>query len=100
MNIVFLLLVLLLLIGAAGWATSAVLLRVQRLERRVDRMDRRLGLILDHLGVVEPEPAGMDGVRALLRDDRTVEAVKAYRAATGADLVEAKAAVESMSGHA
>lgn len=93
MNDLFLLLM---LVATAAWITSAVTLRLRRLERRADRAERRLGLILDHLGIVEPEPAGLDGVRALLRDGHRIEAIKAYRSATGADLVEAKAAVEAL----
>lgn len=93
MNDLFLLLM---LVATAAWITATVTLRLQRLERRADRAERRLGLILDHLGVVEPEPAGLDGVRALLHDGRRIEAIKAYRGATGAGLAEAKSAVEAL----
>lgn len=93
MNDLFLLLM---LIGTAAWITATVSRRLQRLERRADRAERRLGLVLDHLGIVEPEPAGLDEVRALLRDGRRIEAIKAYRGATGAGLVEAKSAVEAL----
>ncbi|MFD3547548.1 hypothetical protein ACFWUW_18425 [Streptomyces sp. NPDC058655] len=83
-------------IAVAAGITSTLALRIRRLERTADRAERRLGLLLDHLGVAEPEPAGLDGVRALLREGRTIEAIKAYRGATGAGLAEAKAAVEAL----
>ncbi|MCM1971921.1 MULTISPECIES: hypothetical protein [unclassified Streptomyces] len=84
------------LIAAIGWIVATVILRIKEMERATDRLERRLGLLLDHFGIVEPEPAGMDGVRALAAEGRTVEAIKAYREATGAGLVEAKQAVEAL----
>ncbi|CAM5526836.1 hypothetical protein SAVIM338S_04054 [Streptomyces avidinii] len=92
MNTIFLLLA---LIGTASWITSTVVLRMKALERRADGMERRLGLVLDHFGIEEPEPAGLEGVRALAADGRTIEAIKAYRETTGASLLEAKRAVEA-----
>ncbi|MGW6687436.1 hypothetical protein [Streptomyces sp. NPDC054961] len=93
MNTLFLLLALL---GTATWITSTVVLRMKALERRADGLERRLGLVLDHFGIEEPEPAGLEGVRALASEGRTVEAIKAYREATGAGLLEAKRAVEAL----
>nr|WSX50637.1 hypothetical protein OG409_17810 [Streptomyces sp. NBC_00974] len=92
MNTLFLLLALL---GTAAWITSTVVIRMKALERRADGLERRLGLVLDHFGIEEPEPAGLEGVRALAAGGRTIEAIKAYREATGASLLEAKRAVES-----
>ncbi|MFE6835248.1 hypothetical protein ACFVFI_10500 [Streptomyces sp. NPDC057705] len=93
MNTVFLLVM---LIGTAGWITSTVSLRVKSLQLKADRMERRLALVLDHLGIEEPEPAGMDEVRALIAADRQISAIKAYRQITGAGLAEAKLAVEAL----
>ncbi|MEU2395277.1 hypothetical protein [Streptomyces sp. NPDC007369] len=90
------LVLLLAVLACAAWTASTVTLRTKALERRAERLERRLGLVLDHLGIEEPEPAGLEGVRALLREGRTIEAIKAYRAATGADLAEAKRAVEEL----
>ncbi|MFF4100134.1 hypothetical protein [Streptomyces sp. NPDC001903] len=87
---------LLALIATASWITSTVTLRMKALERRSERLERRLGLVLDHFGIEEPEPAGLDGVRALVRDGRTVEAIRVYRRVTGAGLLEAKQAVEAL----
>ncbi|MEU7063826.1 hypothetical protein ACIA6C_21040 [Streptomyces sp. NPDC051578] len=94
MTVLYLLLA---LIVTTAWVTSTVTLRMKALERRADRLERRLGLVLEHFGIEEPEPAGMDEVRALARDGRTVEAIRAHRRATGSDLLEAKQAVEALS---
>ncbi|MEU7551040.1 hypothetical protein AB0B01_01550 [Streptomyces sp. NPDC044571] len=94
MTMLFLLLA---LIATASWITSTVTLRMKALERRTERLERRLGLVLDHFGIEEPEPAGLDEVRALVRDGRPVEAIRVYRRTTGADLREAKAAVDALS---
>ncbi|MFG2983229.1 ribosomal protein L7/L12 [Streptomyces sp. NPDC048258] len=93
MNTVFLLVM---LVATAGWITSTVTLRVQSLQLKADRTERRLALVLDHFGIEEPEPAGMDEVRALLAADRKISAIKAYRRITGAGLAEAKLAVEAL----
>ncbi|MER7463988.1 hypothetical protein [Streptomyces sp. NPDC097981] len=93
MNTLFLLLALL---GTAAWITSTATLRMKALERRSERLERRLGLLLDHFGIEEPEPAGLDEVRALARDGRTVDAIRVYRRVTGAGLAEAKQAVEAL----
>ncbi|MFE9633231.1 ribosomal protein L7/L12 [Streptomyces sp. NPDC006463] len=93
MNTVFLLVM---LVATAGWITSTVTLRVQSLQLKVDRTERRLALVLDHFGIEEPEPAGMDEVRAHLMADRKISAIKTYRRITGAGLAEAKTAVEAL----
>ncbi|MFF2787623.1 hypothetical protein ACFVT6_12765 [Streptomyces sp. NPDC058049] len=94
MNTVFLLVM---LVATAGWITSTVTLRVQSLQNKADRMERRLALVLDHFGIEEPEPAGMDEVRAHLRAGRQISAIKEYRRITGAGLAEAKLAVDALS---
>ncbi|MEU9718845.1 hypothetical protein [Streptomyces sp. NPDC047976] len=93
MNTLFLTLALL---AVAGWITSTLNLKVRALEDKAARLERRLGLVLDHFGIEEPEPAGMDEVRALVRDGRTISAIKVYRQITGAGLAEAKRAVEAL----
>ncbi|KIR65735.1 MULTISPECIES: hypothetical protein [Micromonospora] len=66
-------------------------------EARLAEIDRRLQLVMDHLGVVDrrPEPPG---VREYLARGQKIQAIKAYREATGADLRTAKEAVEAMMG--
>jgi hypothetical protein len=79
-----------LLAGFAG-----VEARIKRTDRRIARVDQKLDLILDHLGLRQADPA-LDQVTALLRDGKKFQAIKVYREITGADLKEAKDAVERM----
>jgi ribosomal protein L7/L12 len=69
--------------------------KLGRTDRRVARVERQLDLILDHLGVRE-DPQHLPQVTALLREGKKIQAIKAYREATGADLKEAKDAVDRM----
>ncbi|SCG71620.1 hypothetical protein [Micromonospora coxensis] len=62
---------------------------------RLAEIERRLDLVMRHLGVVDPGPA-LPGVRAHLARGEKIQAIKAYREATGADLRTAKEAVEAM----
>jgi ribosomal protein L7/L12 len=80
----------LLLTGFAGVET-----RIKRTDRRIARIEQKLDLVLDHLGVRQVDP-DLDQVTALLRDGRKIQAIKAYREITGAGLKEAKEAVERM----
>ncbi|WP_030679489.1 ribosomal protein L7/L12 [Streptomyces rimosus] len=68
--------------------------RHKTLERRLRRMDRKLDLIMEHLGIEETGPEGMAEIDALLHKGKKIEAIKRYRELTGAGLVEAKEAVE------
>lgn len=68
---------------------------------RLDAVERKLDLLLEHLGVRDTPapmamPPGMSEVMHLVQRGRKIEAIKAYRAATGAGLKEAKDAVEAM----
>ncbi|MER5403755.1 ribosomal protein L7/L12 [Streptomyces sp. NPDC002769] len=69
--------------------------RLGRTDRRIARVERKLDLILDHLGIQQAEPE-LEQVVALVRDGRKVQAIKAYREFTGVGLREAKDAVERM----
>ncbi|MFJ7075393.1 ribosomal protein L7/L12 [Streptomyces sp. NPDC098781] len=70
--------------------------RISRADRRVARVERKLDLVLDHLGLRENDDPRMSEVAALLRDDKKIQAIKVYREITGAGLKEAKEAVERM----
>lgn len=61
--------------------------------RRLAAIERKLDLVLDHLGLREDVP---DAVVQELLAGRKLQAVKVYRAATGAGLAEAKDAVEAL----
>ncbi|MFE9020374.1 ribosomal protein L7/L12 [Streptomyces sp. NPDC007808] len=67
--------------------------RIGRADKRVARVERKLDLIMDHLGLREEDPR-MDEVVALAREGKKIPAIKAYREITGAGLKEAKDAVE------
>ncbi|WP_081238476.1 hypothetical protein [Streptomyces viridosporus] len=69
--------------------------RIAAADRRVARVERKLDLVLEHLGLREEIPR-RDEIVALVREGKTVQAVKVYREATGADLVEAKQAVDRL----
>ncbi|MFE3176421.1 ribosomal protein L7/L12 [Amycolatopsis sp. NPDC059090] len=97
MNIELLwLIVALLVLGivlSTGWGSST-----RSLERRMTRLERKLDLVLGHLGVQEPDGALAAELEPLLREGKTIAAIKRYREVTGAGLKEAKDAVDRMSG--
>ncbi len=82
------------LLGVVLCLAAVILNKVQQLEHTIEAVRRRLDAVAEHLDVkreaVPPEVAG------LLRAGRKIEAIKVYRAATGAGLAEAKEAVERM----
>ncbi|WP_086675464.1 hypothetical protein [Amycolatopsis pretoriensis] len=67
----------------------------RRLGRRLDRMERKLDAIVAQLGVTVEEP-GLAEVAALVREGKKIQAIKVYRENTGADLKEARDAVERL----
>lgn len=67
--------------------------RFGRVERRIARIERRLESIADHLGIPESTPE-LGQVEELLRGGQKIRAIRVYREITGADLKEAKDAVE------
>lgn len=89
--------VLVLLLAVAGRGGST-----KQLERRLDRMEHKLDLLLRHLDVPQPGPVIGQGpdiaidqdVVTLARAGRKIEAIKRYRELTGVGLKEAKDAVE------
>jgi hypothetical protein len=64
-----------------------------RLHSRLDRIERQLKALLDHLQVQLPDD-GFGEVRQLADAGKKIEAIKLYRQLTGAGLVEAKQFVE------
>jgi ribosomal protein L7/L12 len=88
----------LMIVLAAGVAgTASVERKIGRMERRMGLLEAKLDSVLENLGVTQPEPH-LDEVKALLRQGNKIQAIKAYRDRTGADLKEAKRAVERMTG--
>ncbi|MDT0386278.1 hypothetical protein [Streptomyces sp. DSM 41921] len=83
------------LVGLTTMAT--VESRARRLERRMSRLEHRLGLLLEHHGVPDDDPA-LAEVAALVRAGQDIPAIKKYREVTGAGLLEAKQAVDRLRG--
>lgn len=75
-----------------GWISADGHRRTQAHELR--RLERKLDVVMGHLGLAEPEPAGMAEVDELVRAGKKVEAIKLYRELTGAGLREARDAVD------
>ncbi|MFI9388671.1 ribosomal protein L7/L12 [Kutzneria sp. NPDC052558] len=64
------------------------------LERRLERLERKVDQLMQHVGVEQPGPD--QDVLHLARAGRKIEAIKRYRELTGAGLKEAKDAVERL----
>lgn len=64
--------------------------------RRLDRLEDKVDLLLNHAGLEEPPVPRKDEVVSLVRAGKKIEAIKVYREATGAGLAEAKRAVEQL----
>ncbi|MBT3164620.1 hypothetical protein HTV80_16090 [Streptomyces sp. Vc74B-19] len=75
---------------------ASIQTRQSRSDRRVARVERKIDQVMRHLGLDEEVPR-KDEILALVRDGKQVQAIRLYREATGADLVEAKQAVDRMS---
>ncbi|UWZ34653.1 ribosomal protein L7/L12 [Dactylosporangium roseum] len=78
-----------LLIAGSGRRAVAV-----QQSRHLAELERKLDLIMAHLGIREPEPEAPDAVLQELMAGRKIQAIKLFREATGAGLKEAKHAVE------
>lgn len=74
-----------------GWFShndeAATAAQLRRIERKLDAIMAQLDIQLEN--------DGMDDIRALIAEGKKIEAIKEYRARTGAGLAEAKRAVES-----
>ncbi|MEU4526195.1 hypothetical protein AB0F52_46685 [Amycolatopsis sp. NPDC024027] len=83
------------LVAVVGLASSSTDRKLGRVDRRLARVERKLDAIADRLGVSTEEPE-LAEVTALLRQGKKIQAIKAYRDRTGADLKEARDAVERL----
>jgi hypothetical protein len=66
--------------------------------RRIGRVNDKLDLLLAQAGVRldTPDVPRLDEIRELARSGKKIHAIKLYRNVTGADLAEAKNAVEQL----
>ena len=71
---------------------------VTRIERRLDKQEMRVDLLLRQAGIDPSRPAEpSDHVKLLAQQpSQRIQAIKAYRRETGADLRSAKAVIESL----
>jgi ribosomal protein L7/L12 len=67
---------------------------VDREAQRLAAVERKLDLVMTHLGIREAEPDVPGAVLQELLSGRKIHAIKEYREATGVSLKEAKDAVE------
>lgn len=70
--------------------------KVSRTDRRVARSERRIGLTVDSPGIEPRREPWQDEVLRLVRAGKRIQAVRAYREATGAGLAAAKEAVDRL----
>lgn len=63
--------------------------------KALERVERKLDLVIKHLGIEGPaaegvRPEALSEIDRCIWSDRRIEAIKLYREETGADLVDAK----------
>ncbi|KIZ18726.1 ribosomal protein L7/L12 [Streptomyces natalensis] len=69
--------------------------RAKVAERRLRMLDRKIDLMLEHLGVEDSTAElAFKEIDELLAQDKKIHAIKAYRDLTGAGLAEAKEAID------
>ncbi|UKY50510.1 ribosomal protein L7/L12 [Streptomyces inhibens] len=83
-----------LLVIALAMVASSTDRRSKTLDRRLQRLERKVDLLLAHAGIEEPQDARMTEIDELLRQGKKIQAIKVHRELTGAGLAEAKEAVE------
>ncbi|MEV3961343.1 hypothetical protein AB0M34_10660 [Nocardia sp. NPDC050193] len=67
-----------------------------RLERKIDRLERKLDLILQHLQIEDPDRVDFSEIDDLLRCNKKVQAIRLFRRLDpAAGLKEAAEAVEA-----
>lgn len=77
------------------FSTIAVTSGLRSTGRNVERVERKLDLVIKHLGIEGPAAEGIPQemvaeIDRCITSDRRIEAIKLYREATGHGLVEAK----------
>ncbi|MEU2511180.1 ribosomal protein L7/L12 [Streptomyces syringium] len=80
------------LLGLLGWSIEN---RIDRLNRKIARLERKIDLIVEHLGVPDEEPE-LTRITELACSGEKIKAIKAYRELTGEGLKESKDAVERL----
>jgi ribosomal protein L7/L12 len=76
---------------------SQLIIRLNRLERKVDFLLRELNLVEKEEATLPDFGPVLTEVAELVRQNRKIEAIKLYREMTGAGLKEAKEVVDRLS---
>ena len=76
---------------------SQIIIRLNRLERKVDFLLRELNLVEKEEVTLPDFGPVLTEVAELVRQNRKIEAIKLYRELTGAGLKEAKEVVDRLS---
>ncbi|MDG4860456.1 ribosomal protein L7/L12 [Streptomyces sp. T-3] len=76
-------------------AGGSIEYKIKQTNRRMARLEGKVDLILDHLGLRTSDPE-LNEVVALAQDGKKIQAIKVYREITGADLKDAKDAVDRL----
>jgi len=87
------------IIAVVGFGLIVASRRDQRTSREAARLtavERKLDVVMKHLGLEEPAPTEDPEVVAHLVKGEFIQAIKVYRERTGAGLAEAKDAVEEI----
>lgn len=82
------------LIACALAASVLILWRQVGIASRIDRLERKIGLVLEHLGIDYGVKLS-EQVKELARQGQKIQAIKLLREETGIGLAEAKEAVEN-----
>jgi ribosomal protein L7/L12 len=75
---------------------SQIIIRLNRLERKVDFLLRELNLVEKEETTLPDFGPDLNAVAELVRQNRKIEAIKLYRELTGAGLKEAKEVVDRL----
>jgi ribosomal protein L7/L12 len=76
---------------------SQIIIRLNRLERKVDFLLRELNLVEKEEATLPDFGPVLSEVAELVRQNRKIEAIKLYREMTGVGLKEAKEVVDRLS---
>ncbi len=76
---------------------SQIIIRLNRLERKVDFLLRELNLVEKEEATLPDFDPVLSAVAELARQNHKIEAIKLYRELTGAGLKEAKEVVDRLS---
>ncbi|GID29974.1 ribosomal protein L7/L12 [Paractinoplanes brasiliensis] len=96
MEVVYVVVIALATVGLTLFATASRSQRTSREAARLAAVERKLDMVMKHLGIEEPVDAADPEVLSHLMKGEKIHAIKIYRERTGAGLAEAKEAVERL----